>query len=107
MTSTDSSQIYINKDELTRDLKLTAQEKFFISSANYICRNVIYMSPGSYIKMLTTINDSDSSLSSHVKKIKLELANKWLKRTPYKDKSSHKLFHKIWDNGLLSYADFK
>ena len=94
---------------LIGDSKFKRQERNFAENSTYLYQGVLYMSPASFIRLVTQVPNGISNKSSNsVHKVETEQVKNWLQVTSSKRKSKHDQFLKdIWNDGILSYPDYR
>ena len=94
---------------LIGDAKFTRQERNFAENSTYLYRGVLYMSPASFIRLVTHVpNGISNKYSNSVNKVETDQVKNWLKVTSSRRKTKHDEFLKdIWNDGILSYPDYR
>lgn len=94
---------------LIGDSKFKRQERNFAENSTYLYQGVLYMSPASFIRLVTQVpNGISSKCSNSINKVETEQVKNWLQVTSSRRKSKHDKFLKdIWNEGILSYPDYR
>ncbi|KAI6661949.1 Calcium uptake protein 3, mitochondrial-like isoform X2 [Oopsacas minuta] len=106
-TTNIHTQQTFHANELVGDSKLTKQERIFAENSTYLYQGVLYMSPASFIRLVTQVPTLDKNAHS-VNKVDTKQVNKWSDLTSSNRERNHEGFLKnIWNDGILSYPDYR